>query len=208
MASTGPGFAGKHSSPMKLENGYTIKEMSAKEFFPLFGKVYDSLFGEDHTFFPDSYYSNEEKQKLTLLKQRMGQLYELRLGLFSPADEFVGFSFGYQESEETFYMAASGLLPAHRGLGLYSQMVKYLIQKTTEEGFQKIYGTHCATNNAVLIPKLKLGFVFSKVELSDMFGTILHLQYFTNPLRRKMMDYRSGLKVPDQEVRSVTKLKE
>lgn len=191
---------------MQLDNGYTIKEMSAKEFFPLFGKVYDSLFGEDHTFFPDSYYSVEEKRKLSSLKQRMGQLYELRLGLFSPENEFVGFSFGFQENEETFYMAASGVLPAHRGRGLYSQLVKYLLQKTTDEGFQKIYGTHCATNNAVLIPKLKLGFIFSKVELSDMFGTILHLQYFTNPLRRKMMDYRSGLKVPDQQVQSVTKM--
>lgn len=190
---------------MQLANGYQIKELSAKEFFPQFGKVYKSLFGEDHTFFPDSFYSLEEKHKLNLLKQRMGDLYELRLALYSPEDEFVGFSFGFQETEETFYMAASGLLPAHRGKGLYSQMVKYLIEKTTEVGFQKIYGTHCATNNAVLIPKLKLGFIFSKVELSDMFGTILHLQYFTNPLRRKVMDYRSGLKVPDQQIKSVMK---
>lgn len=190
---------------MRLENGYTIKELSAKEFFPLFGKIYNLLFGEDHTFFPDSFYSVEEKHKLNLLKQRMGDLYELRLALFSPEDEFVGFSFGFQEGEETFYMAASGLLPAHRGKGLYTEMVKYLIAKTTEMGFQKIYGTHCATNNAVLIPKLKLGFIFSKVELSDMFGTILHLQYFTNPLRRKVMDYRSGLKVPDQQIKSVMK---
>ena len=193
---------------MKLQNGYTIKELEAKEFFPLFGKIYNLLFGEDHTFFPESYYSVEEKRKLSQLKQRMGDLYELRIALFSPENEFVGFSFGFQESEETFYMAASGLLPAHRGQGLYSQMVKYLIQKTTEVGFQKIYGTHCATNNAVLIPKLKLGFVFSKVELSDMFGTILHLQYYTNPLRRKVLDYRSGLTVPDAQIKSVMKSKD
>lgn len=192
---------------MKLQNGYTIKELEAKEFFPQFGKIYNLLFGEDHTFFPESYYSVEEKRKLSQLKQRMGDLYELRIAVFSPENEFVGFTFGFQESEETFYMAASGLLPAHRGQGLYSEMVKYLIQKTTEVGFQKIYGTHCATNNAVLIPKLKLGFMFSKVELSDMFGTILHLQYYTNPLRRKVLDYRSGLKVPDAQIKSVMKSK-
>ena len=193
---------------MQLENGYTIKELSAKEFFPQFGKIYDSLFGEDHTFFPDSYYSVEEKHKIQLLKNRMGDLYELRLALFSPENQFVGFSFGFQESEETFYMAASGILPDHRGRGHYGELVKYLIQKTTEVGFQKIYGTHCATNNAVLIAKLRLGFIFSKVELSDMFGTILHLQYFTNPLRRKMMDYRCGLKVPDKQIKSVMKTKD
>lgn len=190
---------------MKLENGYSIKEMSSKEFFPLFGKIYDSLFGDDHTFFPDSHYSDDENEKIEALKKKMGSLYQLNLGLFSPQDEFVGFSFGFQESEETFYMAASAILPEHRGKGLYTELVKQILKETSAQGFQKIYGTHCATNNAVLIPKLKLGFIFSKVELSDMFGTILHLQYFTNPLRRKVMDYRSGLRVPDGEIKSVMK---
>jgi GNAT superfamily N-acetyltransferase len=190
---------------MKLVNGYTIKEMNAKEFFPLFGKIYQSLFGEDHTFFPDAYYSETENEKMEQLKKRMGDLYSLNLGLYSPSNEFVGFSFGAQETEETFYMMASAVLPEHRGKGLYSEMVKIVIQKCSEAGFQKIYGTHCATNNAVLIPKLKLGFIFSKIELSDMFGTIIHLQYFTNPLRRKVMDYRSGLKVPGSEIKAVMK---
>lgn len=190
---------------MKLESGYSIKEMNAKDFFPLFGKHYDSLFGKDHTFFPDAYFSDTEKNKLENLKKRMGNLYQLHLGLFSPDDNFVGFSFGYQENENTFYMACSAVLPEHRNKGLYSELVKHVIMRTTEEGFQKIYGTHCATNNAVLIAKMKLGFIFSKVELSDMFGTIIHLQYFTNPLRRKIMDYRSGLIIPDQEIKSVMK---
>jgi len=96
-------------------------------------------------------------------------------------------------------------LPKYRRLGLYSELVKMVLKRCEEEGFQKIYGTHCATNNAVLIPKLKLGFIFSKVELSDMFGTIIHLQYYTNPLRRKVLDYRSGLKVPSKEVKAVMK---
>jgi len=190
---------------MKLDNGYSIKTMTSKEFFPLFGKNYDALFGEDHTFFPDSYFSVSENEKIQLLKERIGNLYTLHLGLFSPENEFVGFSFGSQENEETFYMMASAVMPEHRNKGLYSALVKEVINRCNEAGFQKIYGTHCATNNAVLIPKLKLGFIFSKVELSDMFGTILHLQYYTNPLRRKVMDYRSGLKVPDQEIKSVMK---
>lgn len=179
--------------------------MTAAEFFPLFSKIYDSLFGQDHTFFADAYYSPLEKEKLLRLKTRFGDLFTLQLGLFSPENEFVGFSFGYQDGEDTFYMAASAVLTPHRGLGLYSAMVQKVIERCTEEGFQKIYGTHCATNNAVLVPKLKLGFVFSKVELSDTFGTVLHLQYFTNPLRRKVMDYRSGLRVPDSEIKSVMK---
>lgn len=190
----------------KLENGYLIKEMSEKDFFPLFSKHYDDIFGTDHTFFADSHYTEAEKQKIKSLQSKLGNLFGLHLGLFTKDNEFVGFSFGYQESEETFYVAASAVLPQHRGQGLYTSMLKVLIEKTTDIGFQKIYGTHCATNNAVLIPKLKLGFLFSKIELSDTFGTIIHLQYYTNPLRRKVLDYRSGLKIPDQELKKIMKL--
>jgi GNAT superfamily N-acetyltransferase len=188
-----------------LENGFYIKEMAAKEFFVLFGQHYDSIFGDDHTFFPEKYFSAHEEEGLAALRSRMGNLFMLHLGLFSPQDEFIGFSFGAQESEETFYMIASAVLPNSRKNGLYTALLKEVIRRCSEEGFQKIYGTHCATNNAVLVPKLKLGFIFSKIELSDMFGTIIHLQYYTNPLRRKVLDYRSGLKVPDSEIKSVMK---
>ncbi len=188
-----------------LPDGYTIKEMSSKEFFPIFGKHYDSIFGDDHTFFPETYFTAKEIEKMNSLKEKMGNPFQLNLGLFSPQNEFIGFSFGAQESEETFYMMASAVLPTHRGKGLYSALVKEVLERCREEGFQKIYGTHCATNNAVLIPKLKLGFIFSKIELSDMFGTIIHLQYYTNPLRRKILDYRSGLKVPSKEIKAVMK---
>ena len=190
---------------MAIKQGYSIKEMTSKEFFPLFGKHYDSLFGDDHTFFPQDHFTDFENDKTSKLRERMGNPFALHLGLYSPQNEFVGFSFGFQESEETFYVAASAVLPEHRNQGLYSELVKYVLKRATEEGFQKVYGTHCATNNAVIIPKLKLGFIFSKIELSDMFGTIIHLQYYTNPLRRKMMDYRSGLKIPDNQIRSVMK---
>jgi GNAT superfamily N-acetyltransferase len=188
-----------------LANGYVIKEMTADEFFPEFKKIYDLLFGMDHTFFPDPYFTECEKLKLENIKKKMGDGFELHLGLFSPKDEFIGFSFGWQENFESYFMAASAILPEHRRQGLYTELVSYVLKRATEEGFQKIYGTHCATNNAVLIPKLKAGFIFTGVELSDRFGTIIQLTYFTNPLRRKVMDYRSGLQIPDKEIRTVMK---
>lgn len=185
---------------LKLVDGFTIREMSSKEFFPLFGKHYDSIFGDDHTFFPETYYSVTEKEKIATLRERMGNLFQLNLGLFSPDGDFIGFSFGVQENEDTFYMMASAVLEPFRRKGFYSLLLNEVVERCREEGFQKIYGTHCATNNAVIIPKLKRGFVFSKIELSDIFGTIIHLQYYTNPLRRKVLDYRSGHRVPGKEI--------
>ena len=188
-----------------LDGGYYIKEMLSKDFYPLFKKHYPALFGDDHTMFSDKYYTDAEQDKIDKLKSRMGDLYELHLGLFSPQNEFIGFSFGVQETEEAFYIIASGVLPEFRNKGFYSSLLKEIIRIGTDVGFQKIYGTHCATNNAVIIPKLKLGFYITHLELSDMFGTIVHTSYLTNPLRRKVLNYRSGLKIPDSELKSMMK---
>jgi hypothetical protein len=39
------------------------------------------------------------------------------------------------------------------------------------------------------------------MEVSDMFGTLIHLHYFPKELRRKMMDYRVGQIKPDEEIK-------
>lgn len=186
-----------------LKSGYYLKEMSKSEFFPLFGQHYDRIFGNDHTFFPDKYFSKEEKENSKKLAARMGDPYALYVCVFSETNECVGFSFGFQESGETFYMVCSAVIENHRGTGLYGQMLKHIIDVVSLEGFQIIYGTHCATNNAVIIPKLKAGFVIAKMEVSDMFGAIVHLHYYTNKLRRKVMSYRSGHIRPDDELKKV-----
>lgn len=189
-----------------LPAGYTLKVMDAKEFFPLFEQHYDRLFGKDQTFFPDQYYSAAEKAKLKALAGNMGTPYNLHLGIFSDRQELVAFSFGAQEDEETFYVYCSAVVESERGRGLYGCLLDEILERTREQGFQKIYGTHCATNNAVIIPKLKKGFVISKFELSDVFGVVLHLTYFTNPLRRQVMDYRCGYRRPEGDVKRVMKL--
>lgn len=191
---------------VKLKNGYYLKEMTKEEFFPLFGKHYDSIFGNDHTFFPDKYYSVLEKEKNKELSKRMGDLFSLYVGVFSETNEFIGFSFGFQESSDTFYMVASAIFENHRGHGLYTNLLNHVIEVAKNEGFQIIYGTHCATNNAIIIPKLKAGFVIAKFEISDMFGAIVHLHYYTNKLRRKVMDYRSGHRRPDDELKKLLRL--
>jgi GNAT superfamily N-acetyltransferase len=195
-----------NESIIALSSGYYLKEMTEKEFFPLFGQHYDRIFGEDHTFFASDHYTLEEKAKVKALGQRMGNLYRLHVGVFSPEHEFVGFSFGYQETAETFYMVCSAVIEDHRRKGLYGALLDHVIERVEDVGFQVIYSTHCATNNAVIIPKLKAGFVIAKLELSDMFGVVVNLHYYTNPLRRKAMDYRSGLRIPDGELRALMKI--
>jgi hypothetical protein len=57
------------------------------------------------------------------------------------------------------------------------------------------------TNNDVIIPKLKAGFLITSFELSDTFGSLVHLTYYPSPLRRKVQVYRAGDLFPDEEIR-------
>ena len=66
-----------------------------------------------------------------------------------------------------------------------------------------ISSKHSATNNRVIIPKLKAGFVISGLEISDRYGTLVRLEYFTNPKRRELMDFRSGQALPDLGLREL-----
>ena len=87
----------------------------------------------------------------------MGQPLRVSFGVYHE-NEFVGWSWGYQDSPEAFYMCNSAIMPAHRRKGLYTKLLTKMVAKINEHGFQRIYSKHNLTNNSVLIPKLKFGF--------------------------------------------------
>ena len=70
------------------------------------------------------------------------------------------------------------MLPGHRRKGIYTALMHRVIETVVEKGFQKIYSRHSVTNNDVIVPKLKAGFVISSMEISDVFGVLVHLVYF------------------------------
>lgn len=98
-------------------------------------------------------------------------------------------------------MRNSAILPEHRRKGLYTQLLEETLRRVSADGFQKIYSRHSATNNDVIIPKLKAGFTISSLEVSDVFGVLVHLVYFPKKLRRKIMVYRVGDAKPDDEIK-------
>ena len=95
-------------------------------------------------------------------------------------------------------MLNTGILKEHQGKGIYSALLPVIIERVRSQGFQTIKSRHNATNNQVIIPKLKAGFVITGLELSDGFGTLVTLTYFMNEKRREVMDMRSGLKKPNE----------
>lgn len=185
----------------QIQDNYEIRSMARGEFEPLHQKYTKKILDDEtQTFRFRESLSDDERAKLKKLTANMGELFELRLGVFHKS-EFVGWHFGRQDSYTSFYMQSSGILGPHRRNGLYSELVKRVLQITTDLGFQDVWSRHNATNNAVIIPKLKQGFLITALEVTDLFGTLAHLHYYPKEVRRKMMDYRVGQIKPDAEIK-------
>jgi GNAT superfamily N-acetyltransferase len=189
-----------------LPKDYEIRILSQDEFQPLWQAHAPKIFENDsQSFFIRDYFNDVERERAKALSQVFAQRYLLNLSLFYKG-EFAGWCAGHQESGETFYMRNSAILPEHRRKGLYTALMQATVEEVTRNGFQRIYSRHVATNNAVIIPKLKFGFTISSIEISDTFGVLVHLSYFPNSLRRKIFDYRAGAVRPDEEIRKCMKL--
>ncbi|MGZ3696858.1 MAG: GNAT family N-acetyltransferase [Bdellovibrionota bacterium] len=191
---------------LTLPPGYEIRSMHRDEFKPSFEAHKARFFGDTMPVFsPLAALSEEERARADALGKRLGEAFQLRLGLFHE-NRFIGWSWGYQESSETYYMCNSAVFPEHRRKGLYAGLIRRTLDEVVPLGFQKIYSRHNATNNAVIIPKLQAGFTISGMELSDKFGTTVTLTYYPSELRRKITDYRAGWSYADPEVKKHLKL--
>jgi predicted GNAT superfamily acetyltransferase len=189
-----------------MKSNYTIKEVSEVEFKPLYEKHREQVFADDHSYMMRDILSDAELASADELRKACAGILKIRLAAFDESNNFIGWSWGFQENSTTFYMCNSGVVEGHRRKGVYHDLVNKMIDITSKKGFQLIYSRHCLTNNAVIIPKLKAGFTISKMEMSDNFGVMIHLHYYTNKTRRKIMDYRAGQIKPDKEINEIFKL--
>ncbi len=183
-----------------LPNGFELRGLSQEQFKPLWLAAYPVVFTERPRLSIPDLLSEHERAKLQELATFVGSPLCFRFGLFKE-DRFVGWHIGNQKSSEEFYMRNSGVLPEYQGQGLYTAILKPILGLLTDVGFQIISSKHTATNNRVIVPKLKAGFVITGLEISDLFGTLVRLEYFTNPIRREVIDYRCGQSLPSPNLR-------
>ncbi len=179
---------------------YTIRSMTSDDFRPLFRAHRPQAFAETFTFRLSNALSDEEQAAIEHLGKPLDDAYQLHLGIFH-GDSFVGWHTGMQVSSYDYYMMNSAVLPAHQRKGLYTFLLARVLDIARETSFQVVTSRHTATNNRIIIPKLKAGFVITGMEISDSFGTLVQLSYFFNPLRRHALDVRSGEAVPNEELR-------
>ncbi len=185
---------------------YEVRVLGPKEFDKLYQEHRVEVFQEDHSFPLWDVLSKEELDNVKRLGQNMGEPYKLCLAVFDKDNNFIGWSWGFQENSTTYYMCNSAVLPEYRRHGVYGAMLDKCLAILEAEGFQLVYSRHCATNNSVIIPKLKAGFIISKMEMDDKFGVLIHLHYYYNEKRKKIMDYRAGQLKPDEEIKEIFKI--
>ena len=97
-------------------------------------------------------------------------------------------------------MSNTGIFEEYRGKGIYSALLPKLLELFREKGFQKVSSRHNVANNAVLVPKLKAGFVITGFEIDERFGLLVVLSYIYGDKRLKAYKFRTGQIRPDEDL--------
>ncbi len=88
----------------------------------------------------------------------------------------VGCFWGAQQQYARYYMVFSIIAPERQGQGIYTAFLKRLLTVLDAVGFKEVTSRHHPDNNAVLVPKLKLGFTISGFEVAPNYGLLIHLR--------------------------------
>jgi hypothetical protein len=92
-----------------------------------------------------------------------------------------------------------GAVAGTPGQGVYSRLLPVVLDVLQAQGYTLVRSHHHATNNAVLIPKLRAGFRLQGMEI-DHHGMLAVLMYSFDPVYRDYMDVRCGLKRAEGKV--------
>jgi RimJ/RimL family protein N-acetyltransferase len=175
----------------------TYHFVTPEEFFPFFRENRPNVFVGEFNFATHSLMTETEKEKAGDMP-RMENIQHYQL-VANDGDKIIGWSFGQQRTYDDFYMINSAVFPEYRRQGVYTELMRLAVKHITDLGFQRIYSRHKMSNNAVMIPKLKAGFVITGFEVNDVFGNLVELSYYTNPRRRELLEVRTGMRRPSEE---------
>jgi len=137
----------------------------------------------------------EAEERATALRASLPKPERIRLGAFD-GERLVGLSSGWFEVGGNFYIGLSAVDPTYRRQGLYTRLLNTIEQGVRERGGLLISSQHVATNNAVLIAKLKLGYVIAGTEYLDQMGLLVRLVLQLSPERRALFASRVGTLKP------------
>ncbi|WP_235693052.1 GNAT family N-acetyltransferase [Deinococcus aquaedulcis] len=164
---------------MDLGGGYHARPISLAEYRAACARLEDQIFGGN------SLYAFDPP---TRDAPPLGNAWNW--GVYR-GDELIGWHHAHARDERTVYMADTGILPAHQGQGLYTRLLPHLLAAFRAAGFTLVQSHHRATNNAVLVPKLRAGFFLQGLNAYEG-GLNAALTLSMDDTYRDAMHVRSG----------------
>jgi len=94
-----------------------------------------------------------------------------------PSDpaEAVGCYHGYFQQPALYWMITSAVHPSHQRRGIYGAILESVLAFAKDAGVGAILSQHRADNNAIIIPKLKAGFLITSLRVSPVQGLMVEL---------------------------------
>jgi GNAT superfamily N-acetyltransferase len=102
----------------------------------------------------------------------------------------VGWSSGFLERGNCFYMANSGVIPLHQRKGIYSALLGAVLAHARELGAQVVRSQHSVLNNRVIVCKLRRGFHISGLSSTAQMGTLVELVHHLSEPRFELFRTR------------------
>ena len=118
-----------------------------------------------------------------------------RIGAFD-GEELVGWSAGWIERGDVYYMANSGVVASHRRRGIYSSLLASVKEYAASNKLVAIRSQHSVVNNPVIIAKLRAGFHISGLSQSAQMGSLVELTLHLSEQRYALYRTRSLPYVP------------
>ncbi len=185
---------------------YSVEEVTAETWEAFFSQHQSAVFPDEASVPFEPIFGETEQTKLAKLRERMVGSLQWYFLIFDNETP-IGWHFGFQKSELEYFMANTGILPAYQNRKIYSAFLKYIIERVVDEGFQFITSIHHADNNAVIIPKLKAGFIIQvfgfliqTMILESNYGPMIQLVYPAKDIYRKTFSAGFGAKAISAEM--------
>jgi ribosomal protein S18 acetylase RimI-like enzyme len=112
--------------------------------------------------------------------------------------KLVGWTQGYRIGTNQFHMLNSGVAMSERRTGVYSTLVRAVIEHAESQGYVSLRSLHVAANSPVIIAKLRLGFYIAGFEYSEVYGPLVQLRYLVGEARRSLYRHRTASIRPAQ----------
>lgn len=116
---------------------------------------------------------------------------EVRVGAFADG-MLVGWSHAWLLPGGTLYVGNSGVVPAFRRQGLYTQLVAAVEQQALALGCLRVESHHRAANHAVLIAKMQAGYTIVGSEYTAEMGLLLKMCKQLDARRAQVFSARAG----------------